>query len=250
MSPEDSNLETFSSRRIMRRYARLGDLFTSERVILEKLRARIGDRKLLEIGVGGGRMTRALLDLSSDYTAIDYSPAAIEATRRRFSLDSIYQCDMRDMRRFRCGTFDFAICAYNGLDYVDHEGRLKALSEIHRVLKPGAVFMFSTHNLNFRYAGMPPWRWRDRSLREFAGSLIFYPRHLLMKRHEVRAQNYAILNDLVHRYSILTYYISPLDQIKQLKSSAFRHVNVYDAQGEPRGADESQMFAYYTALNG
>src|SRR3989338_8328332 len=46
--------------------------------------------------------------------------------------------------------FDYALFSFHGLDYLfPEEQRTRALHEIHRVLKPGGLFAFSSHNARF-----------------------------------------------------------------------------------------------------
>jgi ubiquinone/menaquinone biosynthesis C-methylase UbiE len=41
------------------------------------------------------------------------------------------------LSRFPAGWFDFVLFSYNGIDFVDHAGRLQVLKEIARVLASG-----------------------------------------------------------------------------------------------------------------
>src|SRR5713226_8305950 len=127
-------------------YGSAADLSIAERAIFQTLGPRITGKRLLDIGVGGGRTTGFMLELSRDYTAIDYCEGFVDAVKAKFGLDSVYCCDVRDMRRFADRAFDFVLFSFNGLDYVSHEGRLKALAEINRVLANGGLLVFSTHN--------------------------------------------------------------------------------------------------------
>jgi ubiquinone/menaquinone biosynthesis C-methylase UbiE len=231
-------------------YSSRDTLFAGETALLEKLRPEITNKKLLDIGVGGGRTTRFLLAISRDYTAIDYSPPLVEAVRLKFNVDSIYCCDAREMRRFRDGTFDFALFSYNGLDYVSHTDRLTILREVWRVLQPGGIFVFSTHNRDFVNAGRLPWRRTDLKLtrsflHECASAMVLLPRHLRMKRHEIHENEYAILNDSAGDYSLLTYYISIDAQIRQAEQIGFNAVEVYDMNGRPVSANQSSPWIYF-----
>ena len=55
--------------------------------------------------------------------------------------------DARSMKEYRDGQFAFVIFSFNGIDSVPPEDRLAILKECHRVLRPGGLFAFSTHNI-------------------------------------------------------------------------------------------------------
>ena len=65
-------------------YAGWDSLEAAERTILDRVAPEVRGGKLLDIGVGGGRTVAALTRLSADYTAIDYSPAMVEACGARY----------------------------------------------------------------------------------------------------------------------------------------------------------------------
>ena len=53
------------------------------------------------------------------------------------------------MKLFEDSSFDFILFSFNGIDYMNHDERIRTLREIRRILKTGGYFCFSTHNLNF-----------------------------------------------------------------------------------------------------
>lgn len=229
------NLATYSDAGLLGWYDRQDGLLAPERVILERLRPELANRRLLDIGVGGGRTTRYLLEISRNYTGIDYAPQFVSLVRRKFSIDSVFHCDARDMRRFPDHAFDFALFSFNGLDYVDHEGRLAALGEVRRVLAPGGAFVFSTHNRSWSNVGKLPWqlspRWRPGFVRDCLTAFLHTGRRRRMKRLEQRTPEYAILNDLAHDYSLLHYHIAIPDQIRQLAALGFDGTEAYNMSG-------------------
>lgn len=121
------------------------DLFPREAKLLERY-VRPGCT-LLDIGVGGGRTTRHLAH-RTDYFAIDYSPEMVAATREAFPGVRVQVGDARELD-FGDESFDAVLFSFNGLDCVDLAGRARAYSEVFRVLRPGGVFIFSTHNARF-----------------------------------------------------------------------------------------------------
>ncbi len=230
---------------------RANGLQEGERVILEKIGSQVRGKRILDIGVGGGRTTHYLLGLSHQYTAIDYVPSIVEAARRRFGISSIYCCDARDMRRFEDGSFDFILFSFNGLDYIPHEDRLSALREIRRTLAPGGLFMFSSHNLSGD-AAAAPWKQRNRQLSvRFAKDCLLalwaMPRHWWMRQHEVRGDGYAILNDSGLGYSLLTYYIELRAQLEQLATIGFVGAEAFDVRGRSTVEDHGSLWIYYLA---
>jgi SAM-dependent methyltransferase len=229
------NLATYSNAGLLSWYDRQSGLLAPERVILGRLRTELANKRLLDIGVGGGRTTRHLLAISGDYTGIDYAPQFVSLVRRKFSLDTIFHCDARDMARFRDAAFDLVFFSFNGLDYVDHEGRQQALREVHRVLAPRGAFVFSTHNRSWTHIGKLPWQqlpmWRPGFVRDCLTALVHTGRRRRMRRLEQRTTEYAILNDLAHAYSLLHYHITIPDQIRQLAAHGFGDTVAFDMSG-------------------
>ena len=147
------NRQAYESLLAVRAYGRSEALLPAEQAVLRKLAPELRDRKLLDLGVGGGRTTSAMLRISHDYMAVDYSQSLVDLAKRRTGVAAIFHADVRDMRKlFKAESFDFVLFSFNGIDYMPHDGRLAALSEIHRVLKPGGRFLFSSHN---RAAAVP-----------------------------------------------------------------------------------------------
>src|SRR5262249_45661981 len=144
-------------------YERVNDLQEAERVLIDSLAPEIRDKRILDIGVGGGRTTRYLTELSSHYTGIDYSPGMVEVARRKYGIASIYCCDARDMSRFDDGAFDYILFSFNGLDYMPHDDRVRTLREIYRLLSDRGIYMFSSHNRSGDSA-KPPWKLKNRRL--------------------------------------------------------------------------------------
>jgi ubiquinone/menaquinone biosynthesis C-methylase UbiE len=175
---------------IVREYARFSQLLPTEVAILNELRPEIEGMRPLDIGVGGGRTTGPILEISRDYTAIDIAPKMVAATRKRFGLESIWCCDARDMSRFGDSRFDFALFAFNGIDYINYEERERVLNEVARVLRAGGILVFSSHNRNLRDLGKPPWqgpqvRFTAGLIKETMRALLCLPRHARLKRYEV-----------------------------------------------------------------
>jgi SAM-dependent methyltransferase len=178
----------------------------------------LSSSRMLDIGIGGGRTTAHFAPLVFEYVGIDSAEPMIQACRKRFteSMDNGHfeVCDARSMTRFRNATFDFILFSYNGLDYMNHDDRLRALTEIRRVAKRGARFLFSAHNLDsLRRRRL--WKlWRRNA-----------------PSNEVLARDWAIVNDGALFFGLSTYYIRPEAQIAQLNTAGFGDVEVLEGNG-------------------
>lgn len=190
---------------------------------------------MLDIGVGGGRTTCNFANLAEEYVGIDYSENMIAACRKRFPHPSrnisFKVCDAVSMKMFKTSYFDFILFSYNGIDYISHEERLKALQEIQRVGKPGGFFCFSAHNLRgikslqIRLSISPV-----RILKEILRVLLlrfWYNRSVIFRK--LKNENYAIINDGEYNFRSSTYYIKPEEQIRQL-SQGFKNIRVFSSE--------------------
>ena len=245
------NRAAYASDSVAGTYERAHGLYESEGVILRMIENDIRGKNILDIGIGAGRTTDFLTKLTNRYVGIDYSPAMVEAARRKFALASLYCCDVRDMRRFGDNSFDFVLFSFNGLDYISHADRLIALREIYRVLASGGWFMFSSHNRSGD-AAKAPWKQRRRPFSlHFAktciDTLAAVPRHWRMRRHEIYETEYAILNDPGLRYQLMTYYIDLAEQLAQLAAIGFDDRRAFDAHGRPTTDDRESLWIYYLA---
>src|SRR5580704_12997780 len=117
-----------------------------ERAALGHVAAAAKDQPILDLGVGGGRTVPLLRAISRDYTAIDYTPELVEACKARYPDVHVLHGDARDLSRFAERSFQLAVFSFNGIDAVNSDDRITILREVHRVLRPGGVFVFSAHN--------------------------------------------------------------------------------------------------------
>jgi len=135
-------------------YAARDYLEPAERAVIEILDSSLSSLKMLDMGVGGGRTTRYFAPLVLDYTGADYAPVMVNACIEKYGDNYFFvTCDARDMEELSDNSFDFVLFSFNGIDSFSHEDRISALEEIHRVLRPGGHFCFSSHNLN--WDGLP-----------------------------------------------------------------------------------------------
>ncbi|MDQ4123387.1 MAG: class I SAM-dependent methyltransferase [Acidobacteriota bacterium] len=251
VSPNLVNQTTFARADVVEYFQSLDALFEPEKVIFEKLLPAIRNKRILDLGIGAGRTTKYLLQISRDYTGIDYIPEFARETGRQYPDAKILCGDARDLKEFEDESFDFVLFSFNGLDCISGEDRLKALEEIYRVLKKGGFFMFSSHNRDYQHFKKLPWQRKIQYdlnyFKFFLYCLYHLPAHSRMKKHEIYTDDYALINDPDHRFSLLLYYISIEKQVKQLANVGFSDVEAYDQQGKLVESDTSSHWIYYLA---
>lgn len=218
---EDGNLQKYQSADVVAYYAGLSGLQPVEDYLFHKWLPAGG--ALLDLGVGGGRTTPALAALAGRYVGADYSLAMVEACRRRWPEREFVHCDATDMACFAAQSFDAVVFPINGIDVIRSDAaRASCLAEIARVLRPGGVFIFSSHNarvlgtwplLRDARGSRIPWR----ILRALVISLLLAPRQLL-SRVFWRGEGY--LHDPVH--GGMNHYVStPQRLLPQLQRVGF-----------------------------
>jgi ubiquinone/menaquinone biosynthesis C-methylase UbiE len=238
----EPNLKAYRSGGIVRHYAQLSLLQPAEQTILGLWRNQLPNGKMLDIGIGGGRTTSHFAPLAGEYVGIDYSVAMVEACRQRFDQKipniSLQVADARDMQMFADNTFDLILFSFNGIDYVDQGDRLQILKEIHRIGKKGSYFCFSSHNLQ---AMIKEFDWRSKlslnPLKTYEnlmmwGLLRLFNQDIFVnsfKCDRLQTSDYSIIKDESHNFQLLTYYIQPLAQIKQLEGM-FKEIEIYSWQ--------------------
>ncbi len=125
----------------------------AEALLLQEVTARAGKVDMLDLGVGAGRTSFFFLPFVRSYLGVDLAPRMIDLCRERFAG---YQGaasinfrigDAAALTSCADAVFDVALFSCNGIDCLSIERRAHCLSEVHRVLRAGGLFLFSAHNL-------------------------------------------------------------------------------------------------------
>lgn len=130
--------------RVAKYQAMQGWIDAGERVVLNAVADRVRGQTVLDLGVGAGRTTWLLRLLSDRYTAVDWSPEMVAACRATHPDVDVRQGDARHLPELADGHFAFVFFSYNGIDNLDHSGRLEVFAEVARLLRPGGLFAYST----------------------------------------------------------------------------------------------------------
>jgi SAM-dependent methyltransferase len=239
-------------------FVRMG-LLDAEKVILARLGDRITGKAVLDLGVGGGRTAPHLGALAGRYLGVDYADAMVQRSQVQFPGLDFRVGDARRLDGIGGDEFDVVWFSFNGIDYVDPDGRTLILQEARRILRPGGTFVFSSHNVRSR-------RWRPRPLpalvfdrhpgRLVLRNLAVFRKHLAShyhyrrnKRREIHGDGFALRVDQAHEYRLLTYHVLPRYQVDQLTSLGFIEVEVLGADGRPCApeGDPADAWLYYLA---
>lgn len=246
---ENINRKTYAARNNVVRYSYYQELTPGERAIINQYRDDIEGRTILDIGCGAGRTARFLKKIGKDYTGIDYSEAAVNYCREMHRDTRFLHCDARQLDCFQNGEFDVVFFPCNGIDSMDSQGRLRAISEIFRVVREGGLFVFATHNHKFlmvRWKGRTPFPRPElsvrpnkmiSSLKQFARSSFNYFKN---GRHVYIGEQDAIVQGVAYDYDLMTHYIDKRKQLNDLETAGFTVERMYDRSGHVVDRDSSQ----------
>lgn len=112
--------------------------------LFERLKGKSYQR-ILELASGTGRVTRHLAELvreEGQLFATDLNPDMLKVAKHNLGHSQItWQVVDAHEIPYDPGFFDVVVCQFGVMFFTD---KAKALSEIHRVLKPGGTFLFNT----------------------------------------------------------------------------------------------------------
>jgi len=208
--------------------------------------------KVLDLGCGAGRVLSYLVMLGADAYGVDLAPKMVERCRSVVPEASVCVGDVSALKGTVDGQFDVVSAFDNLIDIFDDSHRRKVLADIRELVRPGGLFIFSTHDLGWADRNPGPRSWEERfTLGKLARKLFEKTTAdavRSIKRRAVVAANkkrlgplqqrnhdHAIINDFSHDYSLLHYYIRRDDQERQLESIGFEMLACLDARGRDVG---------------
>lgn len=104
-----------------------------------------GKMRVLEIGCGAGRVTRAFARFFGEVHAVDVSGEMVRAAGNALTSEAnvfVYQNNGRDLSVLPPLTFDFAFSCYVFQHISSRDVIENYMQEVHRLLRPGALFKF------------------------------------------------------------------------------------------------------------
>jgi SAM-dependent methyltransferase len=140
--------------------------------------------RVLEIGCGAGRLTRALSNVFGEVHAVDVSGEMVELARRAVADRPgvhVYQNNGCDLSVIPAQEFDFAYSAIVFQHIPSREVIENYVREVHRLLRSGALFKFQVQG-DSRVEASPDDTWlgvsySDQAATEMAHRCGFEPRY-------------------------------------------------------------------------
>ena len=261
MSPaadmSDINLKIYKKAGTVGWYAQQSGLFPDEEGALALIESHWKGRDILDIGIGGGRTSEALEPLARQYVGVDYSPEMVQAAKQRFPAMDLRTCDARDLSEFDDKSFDFVFFSFNGIDAVNHTDRLQVLSEVRRVLRPGGIFLFNSHNRDWVDNDKA---WRDlfslaaarspvAALKAVARIPIRIGNYMSTLRDQEETEAYAVKPDAGNDFASPHYYASAPEVVHQLRAAGYVPLHLVDDKGHevPQGVERRSATLHYVA---
>jgi ubiquinone/menaquinone biosynthesis C-methylase UbiE len=165
-----------------------GERTVSEEILTDMINICQGkdpkQMKVLEIGCGAGRVTRALAGVFGEVHAVDVSGEMVARARKALSDRPnafVYQNNGKDLAVIPGDGYDFAFSTIVFQHIPSREVIYSYVREVHRLLRPGALFKFQVQgDSSMKTAPDDTWlgvAFSDREAVEMAEACSFEPRH-------------------------------------------------------------------------
>lgn len=237
----------------------------AEAAVLVRAAAEVRGKRVLDIGVGGGRTVPLLLLMTNQYVGIDYSEPMVTACRQRFPGLRFSVGDARTLEAFSDGSFDFVLFSDNGIDNMNDDERRHVYSSVRRVLSPGGLFAFSTLNMAGAAYGETPFQTHrpgtpvDRSLRAAVNLVLRNARRpgrvparwrnwKAAQREIVPGNGWAMAPLSSSNFTLVNHFVTLGRLREELQTASFDVLGIYGPNGselDPGLVSYSETISFY-----
>jgi SAM-dependent methyltransferase len=196
------------------------------------------NRALLDLGCGPGLYTTLYADAGFEVTGIDLSPRSLEHARAAAAQNgrSIRYLQGDYLTTDFDGTYDIVIMISCDFGVLPPSDRSLLLDKIHRVLRPGGVFVFDVHSLHCYESRPVAQNWSC-----YNGGFWSAEKHACLQAHyryeteKVFADRYVIAEAQRFRcFNIWNHGFTAPELREDLSGAGFRSVEFYaDVAGAP-----------------
>lgn len=126
---------------------------------------------VLEVGCGEGRGVEILTSKAAQFTAVDKIEEALQVLRKKFPNGKFLSMNIPPLNGLQENTYD-CVVSFQVIEHIQNDALY--LKEIHRVLKPGGIALFTTPNRRMSLS-RNPWHIREYLAKELKdlGASIF-----------------------------------------------------------------------------
>ncbi len=231
----------------VRSYSRKDTLQLPELNFIMEHKDFLKESDVLDLGIGAGRSTLFFAPLAKSYTGSDISENMIEECKTKFSYTkniNLLVEDATDLKNYRDNSIDFVLFSFNGIDNIFPESkRIQCLNEINRVLKSRGLYFFSTHNSLFieEYYKFHFFRHPRRLYREYLRKRQIIKENGSLENIQEKIKKGPLFffeGMRIGKEKFLQYFITPNQQMTQLKKIGFEFVCGYSLDGKKLGVSE------------
>jgi SAM-dependent methyltransferase len=120
--------------------------------------------RVIDLGCGTGRHALALAARGFEVVGVDLSEAMLKIAQERTSADglvvSFVRATLVELDHLRDRSFDHAICMFSTLGMIHGEANRECfVGHVHRLLRPGGLFVVHVHNYWFNLWNRQARRW-------------------------------------------------------------------------------------------